>query len=74
MSEQDQHQGEGGAYVMRDGQRVRVEEPTKDHPEGNRARDASGKPIDATPVLSAEEKPAPPAGPKGPRRLASVDQ
>ena len=28
----------GGRYVVKDGVRTLVEEPTKDHPEGNRAR------------------------------------
>lgn len=43
----DQFDGQGGRYEIRDGKRVRVEEPTKDHPEGNRARDAQGKPHEA---------------------------
>lgn len=34
-----------GTYEIRDGKRVLVVEPTKDHPEGNRPRDAAGKPI-----------------------------
>jgi len=39
--------GEGGSYEVRDGKRVRVVEATKDHPEGNRARDADGRPLGA---------------------------
>lgn len=41
----DEFQGQGGRYEIRDGKRVRIEEPTKDHPEGNCAREADGKPI-----------------------------
>ena len=66
----DEFHGQGGAYVIRDGKRVRVEEPTKDHPEGNRPRDKDGKPLDA----AAEDKPTPPAPRGGPRRLAAVDE
>ena len=38
-------QAGGGRFEIRDGKRVRVEEPTKDHPEGNRAREADGMPV-----------------------------
>jgi hypothetical protein len=65
----DEFDGQGGAFVMKDGKRVRVEEPTRDHPEGNRARDKDGRAIDA----ALEEKPAAPP-PRGPRRLTPVDQ
>jgi hypothetical protein len=41
----DQFHGQGGRYEIRDGKRVQVEAPTKDHPEGNCARDEHGKPI-----------------------------
>lgn len=41
----DEFQGQGGRFEIREGKRVRVEEPTKDHPEGNCAREADGKPI-----------------------------
>lgn len=43
----DEFAGQGGRYEIRDGKRVRVEEPTKDHPEGNCARDEHGKPFPA---------------------------
>jgi hypothetical protein len=48
----DKHHGEGGTYEVdkATGERRRVEEATKPHPEGDRPRDAQGKPI--------EEKPA----------------
>ncbi len=39
----------GGRYEMKDGKRVRIE-GTRDHPEGNRARDKDGKPLDPAPV------------------------
>jgi hypothetical protein len=41
----DEFHGQGGRYEIRDGKRVRIEAPTKDHPEGNCARDADGKAI-----------------------------
>jgi hypothetical protein len=31
---------EGGRYEIKRGKRVQVEAPTREHPEGNRARDA----------------------------------
>jgi hypothetical protein len=37
----------GGSYLVKDGVRTLTEEPTKDHPEGNRARTADGKPVPA---------------------------
>jgi len=67
MSErQDEFHGQGGAYVVRSGKRVRVEEPTKDHPEGNRPRDKDGKPLDAAAVEPAAAAAAsePPRGGK----------
>lgn len=52
--------GKGGSYVVDgDGEPRLVEEPTKDHPEGNAARDADGNRLDrATPI----DAPAPVAG------------
>ncbi|MGQ9370529.1 hypothetical protein [Azospirillum sp. A39] len=41
---------EGGRYVMKDGKRVRVQEPTRDHPEGHGARDADGRLIGRPPA------------------------
>ena len=41
----DEFHGQGGRYEMRDGKRVQVEAPTRDHPEGNCAREADGKAI-----------------------------
>lgn len=35
----------GGCYVVKEGVRTLVEEPTRPHPEGNRAREASGAPV-----------------------------
>jgi hypothetical protein len=56
--DKDEFHGQGGAYIVRDGKRVRVEDPTKDHPDGNRARDKDGNPIE-------EKRPEAPAKPKG---------
>ena len=52
----DEFDGVGGSYEVRDGKRVQVEAPTKDHPEGNRPRDEHGKPLD---IVAEEPKPAP---------------
>ena len=41
----DEFAGQGGRYEMRDGKRVRIEESTSDHPDGNTARDAQGNVI-----------------------------
>ena len=53
----DEHKFEGGCYVVKDGVRTRVEEPTQHHKDGDRAREASGKPI----VDDSVEKHAPQA-------------
>lgn len=53
----------GGRYII-DGDETPVHEPgTKDHPEGNRPRDAKGKPLD---VPKAQAKAASPAKTKAP--------
>lgn len=49
----DEFHGQGGSYIMKDGKRTRVTEPTKDHPEGNRARDKDGKALDEAPAADA---------------------
>ena len=49
--EVDEFHGRGGAYIVENGVRRCVEEPTKDHPEGNGARDHKGK------LLAFDEKP-----------------
>lgn len=58
--------GEGGRYVVKDGKRIRVEESTRDHPDGNRPRDSEGRALDGItgrPIEPEEPKPAPaPAG------------
>lgn len=46
---EDQHQGEGGTYVIQDGKRVRVDAPTQPTDTGG-ARDAEGKPLFAPPA------------------------
>lgn len=59
MSEQrDQYHGEGGSYLMKDGKRVRVIEPTRDHPEGNRARDKDGRALDTPAPSTTEAQPS----------------
>ena len=35
----------GGSYLVKDGVRTLIEEPTQDHPAGNCARDADGTPV-----------------------------
>lgn len=63
--------GQGGSYkVDADGRLVRAEAPTQDHPLGNRARDAQGRPLDAPPESPAAEA-SPSAAPGEPQpRLA----
>lgn len=68
--ERDEFDGQGGCYEIREGKRVRVTEPTKDHPEGNRPRDEHGRALDVAPE---EPKAAPPAGTRGPRKLTSIE-
>jgi len=55
----------GGRYLVKDGVRTLTEEPTKDHPEGNRAREADGKPVAAPNEIdanrAADPEPAAPA-------------
>lgn len=45
MSEQDNAPRVGGTYEIRDGKSVLVTPATKDHPDGNRPREADGTPI-----------------------------
>lgn len=70
----DAFAGEGGCYIIENGVRRRVVEPTKDHPAGNAPRDASGQRLDRaeeqTPASdAASQAPAPafipPFPPKG---------
>jgi hypothetical protein len=41
----DPYAGQGGSYIVKNGKRERVTDPTQDHPEGNCARDADGTPV-----------------------------
>lgn len=59
----------GGSYLVKDGVRTLVEEPTKDHPEGNRARDEHGAPVSAPTELD-KNPPAEAAAPKRSRKGA----
>ena len=43
--QQDENEGLGGTYIMRNGRRELVQR-TVEHPEGNRPRDANGAPAD----------------------------
>lgn len=52
----DDHQGQGGSFVIRDGKRVRVEQPTRNTDTGG-ARDASGRPLPGT--VPPDRKPEP---------------
>lgn len=62
----DELHGEGGSFEVdkATGKRKRVGEKFNEHhPEGDRARDASGKPIDAQPIAPQPSFPAPAAAP-----------
>ena len=59
--EKQENPSVAGRYEMRDGKRVLVEEPTQDHPEGNRARTADGKPVPAPALERKDDAPASPA-------------
>jgi len=69
--------GQGGSYrIDAEGKVERVEAPTQDHPQGNRPRDAQGRPLDLPAEIPAaqaspEAAPVDPA-PRSPRRMASV--
>ena len=65
----DEFHGQGGSYIVENGVRRRVEAPTKDHPEGNRPRDAEGKPLDVVPAT--DDKPAEPARRRSPAAAAA---
>ncbi len=64
MKTRDEFDGVGGRYEIRDGKRVQVEAPTKDHPDGNKGpRDSDGKLLDAPAAKTepAAQRPEPPA-------------
>jgi len=66
------HRGGGSFSVSESGELTQVEKPTRDHPEGNRPRDAGGKPLDAE---REPEAPTPPERPRGGlRRLNTVKE
>ena len=66
----------GGSYSVTDsGDLVQVEKPTRDHPEGNRPRDADGVPIGTPPLNPRPSVAPPPERPRGgPRRLDTVKE
>lgn len=49
---------EGGSYVIENGVRRRVEEPTQDHPEGNTNRNSAGQAVDhrGQPIAAAAKE------------------
>lgn len=58
----DEFNGQGGSFQIRDGKRVRIDEEQQRHPGGDRPRDADGNALDRP----AEVAPAlvpPPADP-----------
>lgn len=54
--EVDEFHGRGGAYVFENGVRRCVEEPTKDHPEGNAPRDHKGRLIEFAPGVGLKKQ------------------
>lgn len=52
----DEFDGVGGTYHVINGRRVRKEDPTKDHPEGNCARNADGTRVDADAKAAAPQQ------------------
>lgn len=54
----------GGSYIVENGARRRVVDPTVPHPDGNCAREADGSPVGAAAPAPAAE-PAPQAQKKG---------
>lgn len=71
----DEFHGEGGSFILKDGKRTRVEEPTKPTDTGG-ARDADGTSMAGTtpPVADAVEAAATePAAPRVRRALTTAD-
>ncbi|MCC7487624.1 MAG: hypothetical protein IT529_21830 [Burkholderiales bacterium] len=63
MSQQSIQPGTGGAIQVDGDGRVEVTPATQDHPEGNRPRDAQGKPIDGLPGAGPAAQPDPDPAP-----------
>lgn len=58
----DKFQGQGGNFEIKNGVRVQTAKPSAPHPDGDRARDADGKPVDPPPPDPSESalpQPAP---------------
>lgn len=55
-SNEDPYAGRAGSWLQDGDQLIVIEQPTQDHPEGNRARAADGTPLDV-PAVPAEEPP-----------------
>jgi hypothetical protein len=66
----------GGRYLVKDGVRTLIEEPTRDHPDGNRARNADGKPVAGPDETHANPapKPAPAAPAAAQPRKTGIDK
>ena len=65
----DEFDGQGGSYLMdpKTGKRTRLDEPIKEHPDGNRARPAeeSPAPEPAPSVAPGKKNAAPPTTEQG---------
>jgi hypothetical protein len=55
----DKYHGQGGTFQVKNGERVRVADAPKPHPEGDRARDEHGKPFDEKQEATAPALPKP---------------
>ncbi len=45
--------GSGGTFEIREGKRIRTSKPAESHPDGDRARNADGEPVDQAPTETA---------------------
>lgn len=78
MSTTDKYHGQGGSFEVRNGERVRVTDVPKPHKDGDRARDADGKPFDKEEATApAIPKPGTPpwaAETQGPAEAVKADK
>lgn len=58
MSKPSPQPATGGSYIVENGVRRRVEEPTRDHPEGNCARESDGCPVGVPSATEPATEPA----------------
>ena len=64
---------QGGSYVRR-GDKLERKAYTRDHPEGNRPRDAQGWPLDRPAAPAAKARPAPEETPGGQDKQGSASR